>query len=812
MSRCSFCWLACWLVILPLGARADDPPLDVTRAVIVTPPAPAAREQLAVRMLVEEVEKRTGVRWDVQTKLPGDGVPVVLVGLSADVKPLAEQHGVEAPAAGKQANERYRLATAAKGKSPVVWVLGDDSRGVLFGVGRLLRELRMRKQSVTLPAKLSIDTAPQTPLRGHQIGYRPKTNSYDAWTVAMWEQYIRDLAVFGCNAVELIPPRSDDDADSPHFPLPPLRMMTEVSRLADAYGLDVWIWYPALDADYTNPKTVEFALKEWGEVFQALPRVDAVFVPGGDPGHTKPNVLFALLEKQTANLHKYHPKAGMWVSPQGFTTPWMDEFFALLREEPKWLTGVAHGPQIRVDFADFRKAVPKRFPIRDYPDITHSRHCQYPVPDWDLAFALIQGREITNPRPNAMASIYRRTRPHIDGFITYSEGCHDDVNKCVWSALGWDAETNVLSILVDYARYFIHPDFEARFASGLMMLEYNWQGRVLQGELADVNLDQFREMEKDAPPSVKLNWRFQQALYRAYYDAFIKARLKHEIGLEETARAKLRNAKELGTLKAMDEAVLILDMAKNDPAARELRARTLELGEALFQSIRAQLSVKKYNAIAVERGATLDTIDFPLNDAGYLTKQFAEIRKLPDEAARLARLNAVLNRTDPGPGGFYDDLGDPMKQSHLVCDELEFGEFFRRSWMADPMFFASPLTGFGFRSTTFDPTLPRAWQTHAEALYDAAVTMRYDALDPKAAYRVRVVYNNERPTSTVRLTANDKFEIHGLINKPRQELEFAIPKEATASGTLTLKWTREAGAGGSGRGCQVAEVWLLREK
>ena len=34
----------------------------------------------------------------------------------------------------------------------------------------------------------------------------------------MWESYIRDLAVFGANAIELIPPRSDDAADSPHFP------------------------------------------------------------------------------------------------------------------------------------------------------------------------------------------------------------------------------------------------------------------------------------------------------------------------------------------------------------------------------------------------------------------------------------------------------------------------------------------------------------------------------------------------------------------------------------------------------------------
>ena len=135
----------------------------------------------------------------------------------------------------------------------------------------------------------------------------------------MWEQYIRDLAIFGSNAIELIPPRSDDAADSPHFPLPQIDMMVEMSRIADEYGLDVWIWYPALDKDYGDPKQVEFALKEWAEVFAKLPRIDAIFVPGGDPGHTQPKHLMALLERQTASLRKYHPKAQMWVSPQGFT-------------------------------------------------------------------------------------------------------------------------------------------------------------------------------------------------------------------------------------------------------------------------------------------------------------------------------------------------------------------------------------------------------------------------------------------------------------------------------------------------------------
>ena len=222
---------------------------------------------------------------------------------------------------------------------------------MLFGTGHLLRTLQITKNKIVLPAPLNVATAPKYPLRGHQLGYRPKTNSYDAWTAAMWEQYIRDLVVWGTNAIELIPPRSDDDADSPHFPLPPLQMMIAMSQICADYGIDVWIWYPALDKDYGDPKTVEFALNEWGEVFKKLPRVDAVFVPGGDPGNTPPKLLMNLLEKQTANLHRYHPNAGMWVAPQGFTKEWLDEFLGIVRTEPKWLRRYCIRPTIAFDAA-----------------------------------------------------------------------------------------------------------------------------------------------------------------------------------------------------------------------------------------------------------------------------------------------------------------------------------------------------------------------------------------------------------------------------------------------------------------------------
>ena len=211
-------------------------------------------------------------------------------------------------------------------------------------------------------------------------------------------------------------------------------------------------------------------------MLKRLPRVDAVFVPGGDPGHTKPDVLMAMLEKQAASLKKIHPKATMWVSPQGFDKAWLDEFYGLLRKEPAWLTGVVFAPQNRDSFAAFRKNVPAKYRIRRYPDITHSLRAQYPVPDWDVAHALTSSREPINPRPLDQAVIFRKLMKYGSDFITYSEGCNDDVNKVVWSGLGWDPETPVMEILRQYSRYFIGDSYTESFAQGLLALERNWRG------------------------------------------------------------------------------------------------------------------------------------------------------------------------------------------------------------------------------------------------------------------------------------------------------------------------------------------------
>ena len=785
------------LPILLLCLTSTLMAIDLTNAVVVTPASLDKVEDKAIQSLVEEVESRTAIRIPVQNKWPSGDQPVIAVGPLSKAQEFAGDNASNLTSGRKPGLEGYTIKTSSK----AVVIGGTDSRGVLYGVGHLLRKLEMREASIILPKPLDVTTTPKTGLRGHQLGFRPKTNCYDAWTVSQWEQYIRELALFGTNAIELIPPRSDDAADSPHFPLPQIDMMTEQSRIGDEYGQDIWVWYPALDENYGDPQDIEFALKEWEEVYQRLTRIDYIFVPGGDPGHTYPVHMFNLLEQQSALLKKYHPNAEIWMSPQGFDAEWMDVFFDLMDKEPEWLGGIVFGPQQRISLPELRERVPKKYPIRRYPDITHSRHCQYPVPDWDLAYALTEAREVINPRPVDQARIFRLLNEYSVGFLTYSEGNHDDVNKFIWSGLGWDQDQEVIDILRDYSRLFIGADYADSWAQGLLSLEQNWRGPLARNEGVYTTLVQFQSMEKAASPQLKLNWRFQHGLYRAYYDAYNRSRLIYETALEDEAMSYLRRANVTGSRLALEAAQASFDRGLTQPVSQDWRSRIFELAEALYQSIRAQLSVSRYQAISVGRGANLDTVDMPLNNRLWLSKMFREIRDLSSEEEQLVAIDALVNRTNPGPGGYYDDLGNLNRQPHLLKG---------KGYESDPAYLESSLVGFMIRRDALE--MPISWWRHAEALNDAPLQMRYEFLDPEASYKLRVLYAGDSPQVKIELKADD-LQVHDLISRPIpfETMEFDIPSAATEDGMLTLSWRGEPGRGGNGRGTQVAEVWLIRK-
>jgi hypothetical protein len=778
----------------PDASHGKPGKLDFSTSVLVTPPNLGATEQKAITVLREEIQKRTGIDLPQATQWPAAPGPVIAVGLQSRLKQFAGPFAAELEKTRIPGPEGFVLAVERQPREAVL-IVANDPRGLLYGIGRLLRSMELVPQSVLVPAELHLATAPKFSLRGDQLGYRPKVNAYDAWSEAQFDQYIRELALFGANSIEIVPPRTDDQRTSPHMKLPPLEMMVRLSQIIDSYGLDVWIWYPNMGKDYSGEAAIKAELAEREEIFRRLKRIDHILVPGGDPGDLTPEQLFPWLDRVAPVLHKYHPQAKIWVSPQGFPS-WdrqrLATFNKFVNAKPAWLGGVAHGPWVALSLPEFRSAIAPDIKIRNYPDITHNVVCQYPIHNWDLAFALTLHRECYNPRPLAMKTIHNRFADCTCGSLCYSEGINDDVNKFVWLGQDWDPTTPVAETLRDYARLFINPAFSDEVAQGVMAEERNWDGPLAVSQQVDVTLQQWRQLEKLVPPATRENYRFQMGLLRAYYDAYIKRRLIHETELEAQAMDVLRMQAAAGSFAALEKAEAILQRACTEPVAADFKQKCEMLSDSLFEKIGSQLDVKKHGAQSRTRGAFMDGIDEPLNDAAWLRAQFRLVRDLPNEPARLEAIDRILNRTNPGPGGFYDSLGSFAGEQRVVNAV---------PWAEDPGTLKSPRSDFPYDlNLPQHHDVPLAWRKQKSTIFDTPLRIAYEHLDPRATYTLRAVYAGEftKPSS---LVANGTYVIHRHLQGARPLVqEFPIPAAATAQGHLELVW----------QGGGVAEVWLIR--
>lgn len=281
-----------------------------------------------------------------------------------------------------------------------------------------------------------------------------------------------------------------------------------------------------------------------------MPRVDAIFIPGGDPGNHAPAALLSIAHAQLDVLRESHPVASVWIGPQEWNATVLAEWFALIADPAVcgWLGGVVYGPWTTMDLPAFINATPPCFPVRLYPDICHSTTAQLPVWAWDPALAATLHREAINPRPTQHGTIAARMLPGTVGFSGYDEGVNDDVNKVVWAAVAWGdgggsrgtpgGAAVVRAALTQYARLFLGGGGSAGNASAaadvLYALESNWVGPLLPNAGVSVALKTAQALLEQ---TTQLNqrrgtaggacgaWRIHQVLYRAYYDVFVQGRL-----------------------------------------------------------------------------------------------------------------------------------------------------------------------------------------------------------------------------------------------------------------------------------------------
>ena len=706
-------------------------------------------------------------------------------------------------------NEAYVLSTPGDWKRRVS-AIGADSRGCMFAVGRLLREIRFSHGRIEIPS-MEIASSPAKPLRGHQLGWRPTSNTYDLWGLKEYEQYIRDLIVWGTNAIELIPVEPGTDPEKN------LEFNAKLADLIHSYGLQVWLWYPLDDrvpegltgaglkpganACPSEADGRKFLLDRRRRLFQRIKHIDAVFIPGGDPAgcpceKCRPwvHTMLPLAKEIAGLLRERHPKATFWLSNQGFTKPDNDFFYGnLTSEKPAWLTGVVYAPWAEESCQTMRKRTPPQYQVREYPDITHTVRCQYPARDWDQAYALTLDREPPIYRPTDHAIIARRLQPFTCGALTYSDGVNDDLNKVIWSTILWDPKTDVQTVIDDYCRYFFGEQYTRMAADGIRGLERNWQGPLLDNNGVEQTYATWRNLEQRAPDLRKNNWRFQMALLRAMYDAHLRRNLTFAYRVELAVNSKLQSGMLSNPKAALRDSLEILAKYPGDYRP-ELKRQLIDLGESLHKSIGMQLSVSRWGASGDERGAILDHLDLPLRNRVWLQVEIAKLQKLSDDHEIREGIDRIVSWEDPGPESWYDDLGNPSKQTHLVRP---------RAWADDPGYLESPRCDFPRQP----PDARQSWNNYAETLYGEPIVLRYSGLDRKGVYAVRATYTG-RYNPTMTLTANGTYSVHGPVPSDSSGAvrEWPIPHTASATGKLELKWDRV-----TGRGAQVSEVWLIKK-
>ena len=766
-------------------------PLDITRATIVVRAGdlPAA-EKAAGQVLREELQRRTGIAPELTTSWPQRGTTIALSSSRSVPGWRLTPPQPSAASAPEVRPEGFRLTITRQAEQTIVWVLGADGRGTLFGAGELLRALSWGTGRATIPGDLEVATAPRYAIRGHQLGYRQQANSYDGWDDRQFDQHIRELALFGNNSVEGIP--HQDSRPSPVFTLPRAVMNRRISESCARYDLDYWLWMPAEFDLKDQPRRAQ-ELQKVDALFRDLPRLDAIFFPGGDPGNNPPDLVIPYLRDMATHLASTHPRAKIWLSLQWFDAKGIDDVYAWIeRDRPAWLGGLVAGPS-SPPLEPTRARLPRQYRLRDYPDITHTVRSQYPVPWWDPAFNFTLGREPINPRPVFYAAVHDRTAPYTDGFISYSDGVNDDLNKAIWTRLAWAPGTDVREIVREYTRFFFGNGIADRAADGLLALEKNWDGPLATNGGVDGTLALWQQLEQEQP-SLLPDWRWQMYLLRAYYDAYTRQRAIHENALEREANEALRLAPKQGSRVAIDAAAAVLRKATTNDCCPRLRQRIQDLCESLFQSIRLQTSVQKYHASGAERGAILDFIDFPLNNRWWMEDELEKIRKVSDEPARLAQLERLRTWEDPGPGSFYDSVGHLGRSPRVVRVEVTSD---------DPFVRGGPTPHFSWEQEG-KSRKRLSWQSSLR--WPLAIV--YERLDPQASYTLRL--NG---------VGDAKPRIDGEIVQPKgygrtlgELKEYDVPVTALSDGRLVvtfdaiderhLNWRQHS---------RLSEAWLIKK-
>ena len=749
----------------------------------------------------------------------------------------------------------------------VLLAAGVDPRGVLYAAGEILRQLDIKEKSVEVPDTLDVRTAPAFAIRGTQYGQSgvaKRLAKVRDWTPAETQRVIIDYALAGANTFSTGPGPMLDFIKS-------FGLMTQGGFGANTGpGPPEWnakesigrIGYLCLSV----PEARAAQLKRCEDQFRSGPTYDFVKFHGGDGGGCECDLcdpyglkFINLVEKMAAIIHKYHPTTKIYFTNQKFDNADDNAIFAYLQKQPRdWLWGWGYGPGSdatswqpghrqthRMDLfrypgfgpyglypREILRQLPPRHQLLYYNEITHWRYAQhayiqmYPRADRDGELPpQTSGHEIYERRPDqGLTMVYDRLtfyawprfyhRVFNDlmrygvGDITHSSGHHDHFNQWMWQRLLWAPRTSVEDVVAEYCRTWFGREAAPLMAEAIFQLEENLEEDPATPLIEKEGIDRnffLVSQAKDEMPEIHLrnNWLWRQFMQKAALDKYTQLAVRQQTELQAGIEKSIAKALAEGDVAtAIDNSLANLDALAESAEMALLRKEAGKLGE-------------ESNDLFGVRNEGYFNLKHDFIGLVWLRQQLEQAKQV-NGGDQVELLKMIVDYENPGPGGYYDNLGTNNRAPHVVKGyPYDHGQPY-----------VSMMLSEGNR--------PSQRSMHFTQDESEGVTLEYNDLDPNARYRVRFTFVRPWYQSRYAERMNQKSQMiladdivlaedQPLPERMSEFFTFDIPQDATRDGELAIQLRKAKGVANGPRvereqwrnsggwGTLVSEVWLIKQ-
>lgn len=515
---------------------------------IVTGQQAAKLETKAAQLFAERSYLRSGIDAAILTeRLDEESGPVIVIG-TPDSCGLIRQAYTEGVLKLPENLGEEGFVIQGGGGSPV-YVAACTARGVLYGLGKLLRLIDWAAGLARIPP-LQIVSRPNKPVRGIYFATH-FGNWYCHAELEEVRSYLEDLALWGIN--ELLVWFDISHYRNLEEGRPMLQRLAKFEAFAREVGMktgritipnegflgqvgegrpmlstnafDGIDYHPlrsrdrvfgGFDTDIcpSIPAGRELVLHNKKQYFSELADVQSLWFWPYDSGGCNcpqclpwPSTFMELNRELAASVRELVPGMTINVSAwwfEGHRSGEDDAFFNYLEEDRQqtesWFTYIMAGAAETKRWKREGRVVPERHPVVLFPEIS-----MFDSVPW--------GGKGGNPAPRKFAGEYAELSGGIAGAFPYSEGIYEDLNKVIWAQLLWHSESEIGRIVAEYCRFYFGAAVEPQATQLIFQME-----DIVTGSQPSISAEQLEAQAEGIHERMETwardGWRWQMVQMR----------------------------------------------------------------------------------------------------------------------------------------------------------------------------------------------------------------------------------------------------------------------------------------------------------